>query len=276
MLGRRKKSSTSCFCSSDSRHPDALNPFRQAVRGGRHRPHTQYFCLATKAPTRRGETLESSASPQAPKKDRPRFPFHSFFSSSLFFFLLFLLFFSLVHTPTSLPLIPLIRPVCAFFSAFHLRFLYILAPFDPLFLLLPLSLVNISLTSSFVQAPVRVLGLGRQPLSSQFHLFSLRFFLHSYSRARRLPVSRRTTMSASGDDMPLIKSNGKFGELLSVTPVNPVFPPVASLACDFFALRSAASNLTSTSIAPCYSFPLGTCSCANRRSYNKSQAPFPL
>lgn len=215
MLGRRKKSFNSCFCSSDSRHPGALNRFGQVVRGERCRPHTQYICLTDQAATRRGETPESSSTPQAAKETG--LVFHSFPSLPLLFLFSLRPLFSIPHPNPPL----LIRPVCAFSSAFPFRFFYFLAPFDPLFLFFPLSLVNISLTSSFVQVPVRVLGLGRQPLSSQVQLSPIRFFSHSYSRTRRFPVSPRATMSASGDDTPLVKSNGKPGELLSVYPVIP-------------------------------------------------------
>lgn len=147
-----------------------------------------------------------------PKRDRPRFPFLSFFSSSPLPLLSVL--FSLFHTPT--------LPFSSARSAHSFRLLLSVSSiFSRHLTLFSFSLVNISLTSSFVQGPVRVLGLGIQPLSSQFQLSHLRFLLHSYSRTRRFPVSRRATMSASGDDTPLIKSNGKPGELLSVTPVIP-------------------------------------------------------
>ena len=79
------------------------------------------------------------------------------------------------------------------------------------FLVFGSSLVRIFLTSSFYQAPVRLLRLGRPPLSS-LRISQSRFGLHSYSRTRRIPRYRLATMSASEDDTPLIKSNGRSGK----------------------------------------------------------------
>lgn len=123
-------------------------------------------------------------------------------------------------------------PIGSFSSAFYFYFFS-----DPLFYFLLLSLVSISLTSLFVQAPVRVLRLGRGPRSSYFYLSSLRFSRCLSSWAQRLTAFPRATMSASGDDMPLAKSNGNAGgELLSQGPRPSPRSPHLRLFC---ALRSS-------------------------------------
>lgn len=153
-----------------------------------------------------------NASGTHPKKDRSRFPFLSFISS-----------FSSLSLPTSL----LPCPVLLFSLAFCLTLFvvssiqrlkppvsYAFSPHLTSFPVFGSSLARISLTSSFVQAPARVLRLGRLPLSS-LYLSPPQFSVHSYSRVRRRrsPVFRVANMSASGDDTPLVKSNGKPGML---------------------------------------------------------------
>lgn len=71
------------------------------------------------ASSRAGETPESQKSPQAPQKDRPRFPFHSFFSllSPQPFFFLF------THSLYTLLILSQFSPLLAAYSTF-LPYLY--------------------------------------------------------------------------------------------------------------------------------------------------------
>ena len=136
-----------------------------------------------------------------------------------------------------------VSPIFAFSSAFS----FYCFP-DPLFYLLLLSLVSFSLTSLFVQAPVWVLRLGRRPRSSYLRLSPLRFSLGLSSWAQRLTVFPRATMSDSGDDVPLAKSNGHAGgELLfgDGSQPGPSVSPSLHLRL-FCALRS--SELSSCSL----------------------------
>lgn len=158
------------------------------------------------ASARAGETPESQKSPQAPQKDRPRFPFHSFFlltpnisSSSLSVY--------------SLLILSQFSPLLASYSTFPPLLICLLLLFKRHFLVFVSSLANISLTSSFVQAPARVFRLGSRPLLSSLSFTLPRFSLHSYARARRFPAFRPAIMSASEDDTPLMKTNGKPGKL---------------------------------------------------------------
>lgn len=148
-----------------------------------------------------GET-QTRLLPQAPKS--PGLVFHSIPSSlSLSLSLPLFLFPTFSSFLLSHCVIP---PILCF----YLPYSCILSLLNS-FLVFGSSLVRIFLTSSFYQAPVRLLRLGRPPLSS-LRISQSRFGLHSYSRTRRIPRYRLATMSASEDDTPLIKSNGRSGK----------------------------------------------------------------
>lgn len=159
------------------------------------------------ASARAGETPELQKSPQAPKKTG--LVFHSI-PSSLSSPPTFLLLLSLcVLSAYSLSIL---ATVGFLFHLFPLLICLLLL-FKRHFLVFVSSLANISLTSSFVQAPARVFRLGSRPLLSSLSFTLPRFSLHSYARARRFPAFRPAIMSASEDDTPLMKTNGKPGKL---------------------------------------------------------------
>lgn len=161
------------------------------------------------ASARAGETPELQKSPQAPKKTG--LVFHSIpsslssppnLSSSSSLSLCVLSAYSL----------SILATVGFLFHLFPLLICLLLL-FKRHFLVFVSSLANISLTSSFVQAPARVFRLGSRPLLSSLSFTLPRFSLHSYARARRFPAFRPAIMSASEDDTPLMKTNGKPGKL---------------------------------------------------------------